>query len=276
MGEAPVDRSILASMLGDGVVVDIAAPTLVVSGLFPDELQHVARAVDKRKAEFGTARLCARRALAQLGVAPCSLVPNPDRSPRWPKGITGSITHTAGCCAVAVTDAPHVIGIGIDIEQDTPLRRDLESKICTATERAWLDHAEQRERGFLGKLYFSAKEAFYKCQYSTTRTFLDFNDVEIEFDMKRQSFRITRLKRQGPVWDIVCSAEGQFRQIAGFVITTAVLSLCGSWSRKTPCFPPDQHRAAGACSCHRNSNAQARGCLQPVTGGRTGSYPPAT
>jgi 4'-phosphopantetheinyl transferase EntD len=231
MGEVPIDRSILTSMLGDGVVVDIAAPVLVASGLFPDELQYIAHAVDKRKAEFGTARLCARRALGQLGVAPCSLLPNPDRSPRWPKGITGSITHTTGCCVVAVTNAPHVMGIGIDIEQDTPLQLDLESMICTATERAWLDRAEQRERGFLGKLYFSAKEAFYKCQYSTTRTLLDFNDVEIEFDIKRQSFRITMLTHQGPVWDIVRSAEGQFRRIAGFVITTAVLSSRCSWSR---------------------------------------------
>lgn len=224
MDEVAIDRSILTSMLGDGIVVDIAAPMLVASGLFPDELEYVARAVDQRKAEFGTVRLCARRALRQIGVAPCSLLPNPDRSPRWPKGVTGSITHTTGCCAVAVTNAPHVIGIGIDIEQDTPLRLDLESMICTATERAWLDRAEQRERGFFGKLYFSAKEAFYKCQYSTTRRFLDFGDVEIEFDIERQSFRITMLTHQGPIWDILRSTEGQFRRVAGFIITTAVLS----------------------------------------------------
>jgi 4'-phosphopantetheinyl transferase EntD len=210
-------------MLGTEVVVEVGEPSLANHCLFPDELEYIAWAVDKRKAEFSTARACARRALSRLGVAPCSLVPNPDRSPRWPKGITGSITHTAGCCAVVLSNAPHLIGIGLDIEQDTPLPANLESIVCTERERAWLGQYDESERARWGKLYFSAKEAFYKCQYGTTRAVIDFLDVDIQFDITRQSFRIVALAGRGPAWDVVGQAKGRFRSVAGFVITTASL-----------------------------------------------------
>jgi hypothetical protein len=44
--------------------------------LFPEEEALVARAVDKRRREFRTARACARTALAALGVAPAPLLPD--------------------------------------------------------------------------------------------------------------------------------------------------------------------------------------------------------
>ncbi len=64
--------------------------------LFPEEQAYIAEAVEKRQVEFSTARVLARRALYELGVSPQSLCPNDDRSPRWPAGIIGSITHTDG------------------------------------------------------------------------------------------------------------------------------------------------------------------------------------
>jgi len=219
-----LDRSVLSAMLGEGVEVEIAKPALVLRGLYPEERRYIARAVDKRKAEFAAARICARRALARLDVPPCTLVPWPDRSPSWPKGVVGSIAHTTGCCIVAVTNAPQIAGIGLDIELDTPLDADLERMICTDRERKWLQCAKPSERGFLGKLCFSAKEAFYKCQYGTTRTFLDFRDVEIEFDLERECFTIVVLARQGPDWDFVSHTEGRFRRAAGFIVTSVTLA----------------------------------------------------
>jgi len=211
-------------MLGEGIEVEIAEPTLVSHGLYPEELQYIAGAVGKRKAEFATARICARRALARLGVPPCALVPRPDRSPSWPDGVVGSIAHTTGCCIVAVTNAPAIIAIGLDIELDTPLEADLKRMICTDRERKWLECATPSERGFLGKLYFGAKEAFYKCQYGMTGTFLDFGDVEIKLDLERECFTIAVLARQGPAWDFVGRAQGRFRRAAGFVITSVTVA----------------------------------------------------
>jgi 4'-phosphopantetheinyl transferase EntD len=223
-GKEPLERSVVSAMLGKGIAVEIAEPTLVSQHLYPEELQYIANAVSKRKAEFGTARMCARRALARLGVAPCALVPNADRSPRWPTGVVGSIAHTTGCCVVAVTDAPEIIGIGLDIELDTPLESSLERMVCTDGERKWLECAKPNERGFLGKLFFSAKEAFYKCQHGITGTFLDFAQVEIKFDLERESFTIVVLAPQDPAWDFVRRARGRFRRAAGFVITSVTVA----------------------------------------------------
>jgi 4'-phosphopantetheinyl transferase EntD len=211
-------------MLGSDVAVSVAAPALVTDRLFPEERQHISRAVEKRQAEFGTARLCARQALAQLGLAPCSLVPYPDRSPRWPQGITGTISHTTGCCVAAVASVRHFAGLGCDVEMDTALERTLESTICTDRERVWLDRFSDAERGRLGKLLFSVKEAFYKCQYATTQTLIDFQDVEIEFDLNGGTFSVIKPKWTGAEWDFVNRIRGRFRREAGFLIATATLT----------------------------------------------------
>jgi 4'-phosphopantetheinyl transferase EntD len=218
-----LSSSALTALLGSRFAVAVAVPRLVNDELFADERQHIARAVEKRQAEFGTARLCARRALAQLGVAPCSLVPQPDRSPRWPAGVIGSISHTEGCCAAAVTNAPDVAGFGLDVERDTPLQPELERMICTPAERAWLDTQAPELRGWLGKLFFSAKEAFYKCQYLTTETLIDFRDVALHLDLGLNTFSVAGLTQDGVKWDRVRSIRGRFQQVPGLIVTAAIL-----------------------------------------------------
>jgi len=220
----PLDPSVLASLLGPRFVVSVATPRSQDNQLFPDELQHVARAVEKRREEFGTARVCARRALAQLGLAPCSLVPNWDGSPRWPPGIKGSISHTKDCCAVVVTSAPDVIGLGIDIEEDTPLLAELVPMICTPEEQRWTSAFGRDARGYLTKLIFSAKEAFYKCQYEITRTLIDFQEVQLSIDLASGAFSVSGIKREGPQWSCVRRACGKFRRDSGFVVTTTLLT----------------------------------------------------
>jgi 4'-phosphopantetheinyl transferase EntD len=223
-GGSPLDRSILASLLGPQFVVSMTTPRLQDDQLFPDELQYVAHAVEKRRAEFGTARVCARQALARLGLEPCSLVPNADRSPYWPAGINGSISHTTNCCAVVVTDAVEVIGVGIDIEEDTPLLPEIVPMICTPDERLWMGEFDQDTRRCLAKLIFSAKEAFYKCQYSSTRTLIDFQEVELNIDLIGGAFSVSKITRQGPQWSCVRHAIGKFRREAGFIIATSLLT----------------------------------------------------
>ena len=70
--------------------------------LFPEEEALLLRAVSKRRNEFALSRTCARRALANIGVAPCSILRTSDRAPIWPSGIVGSITHCKSYTAAAV------------------------------------------------------------------------------------------------------------------------------------------------------------------------------
>ena len=55
--------------------------------LFPEEEAVVARAVDKRRREFTTARACARTALAGLGLPAAPIGRGERGAPGWPPEI---------------------------------------------------------------------------------------------------------------------------------------------------------------------------------------------
>ena len=193
----PVKSDRVTNLVPAEVKAMEARPSLShLSDLYPDELEHVVHAVDGRKAEFATARVLARLALAELGVPPQSICPHADRAPAWPDGIVGSITHDAELCAVAVARTTSLRGIGLDVVHE-PLEAKLRARICTETELRWVQSHDPELWGVLSMLIFSAKESFYKCQYPLTKTFLNFSDVELEFDESNQSFVATVLRDFG-------------------------------------------------------------------------------
>jgi len=65
-----------------------------ISDLFLEEKQAVDRAVPKRQREFAAGRMAARQAMAQIGKTPAPIPVNTDRSPHWPEGVVGSISHS--------------------------------------------------------------------------------------------------------------------------------------------------------------------------------------
>jgi 4'-phosphopantetheinyl transferase EntD len=107
-------------------------------GLFPAEEAVMLTAGPRRRAEFAAGRLCARAALARLGVPAAPILPGPAGQPRWPAGVTGSITHCAGYRACAVARTTDVTAIGIDAEPDAALPAGLIEKVATGPERAWI------------------------------------------------------------------------------------------------------------------------------------------
>jgi 4'-phosphopantetheinyl transferase EntD len=165
---------------GDAAVAE-GQVALVDDQLFPEELDYIRRAVPKRRAEFGTARICARRALAALGAREVALVPRSDRAPAWPPGVVGSITHCDDYCAVVVHRAPPALSVGLDAERLRRLDPEIIELVVTPRERRWL--REQADPMGLAILLFSAKEAYYKCQYPLSGALLDFQDVELEVDL---------------------------------------------------------------------------------------------
>jgi 4'-phosphopantetheinyl transferase EntD len=214
----------LAALFGPDVIVESAPPVLVNEQLFPDEREYIARAVDTRQAQFGTARVRARAALAQLGIAPCSLLPNEDRSPRWPEGIRGSIAHTALHCAVAVTNAAHLRAIGLDLESDAPLKPGLDKVIGTEAEQVWLERFERRDRLWLAPLLFSAKEAFYKCQFVLTRQRLGFGEVQLRIDPDAGSWSVAEVSPGISQRSRLLRIAGGFRRLPDLIVTSAILS----------------------------------------------------
>jgi 4'-phosphopantetheinyl transferase EntD len=144
------------------------------------EAHYVSRAVAKRLQEFAAGRACARYALAVLGVPDAEVPAAPDRQPVWPQGFLGSITHTTGFCAAAVAARTSLRALGLDSEIVGAPTPDLWSTLCRPEELAWIDSLPAARRPAAVTLVFSAKEAFYKCQYPLVAEWLDFHDVRIQ------------------------------------------------------------------------------------------------
>ncbi|QDQ97664.1 4'-phosphopantetheinyl transferase family protein [Tomitella fengzijianii] len=148
--------------------------------LFPEEQQQISRAVERRRAEYASVRHCARTAMGRLGVEPVALPKGDKGAPRWPRGIVGSMTHTAGYRAAAVGFALGVRSVGIDAEQNGPLPDGVLASVSLAAERDRIARdgaAVPQVR--LDRLLFSAKEATYKAWYPLTRRWLGFEDADI-------------------------------------------------------------------------------------------------
>ncbi len=148
--------------------------------LYPEEAQHLGKAIAKRVGEFAAGRICARQVLEQLGVSGFPLLVREDRRPQWPDGIVGSITHTHGFYAAVAARSGEYRAIGVDAELVGRVGRHLWPKICTIEETAWLEGLSEPEQARTGALIFSAKEAFYKCQYGLTESWVGFQDVTLD------------------------------------------------------------------------------------------------
>jgi len=183
--------------LFDAPVVTAAAAGAPPAGeLLPEEAACIPRAVEKRRREFTAGRLCAREALAKLGIHGFPLRVGAERVPVWPAGVTGSISHCKGYCGVAVARRSDFLGLGFDVERAEALEPELLARICTPRERARL--AALPGAPDPGKLTFCAKEGFYKCYFPLTREFLGFQDVEVEFEPGLRAFRARLVRESAP------------------------------------------------------------------------------
>ncbi|WP_129667024.1 4'-phosphopantetheinyl transferase family protein [Phytoactinopolyspora endophytica] len=149
--------------------------------LFAEEEKSVVEAVDKRRREFATARGCARRAMAELGLPPMAIPRGEGGAPVWPASVVGSMTHCDGYRASAVAWERDVITIGIDAEPAQRLPADVLEAIALPQERAALSRlAEAWSAFYWDRLLFCAKEAVYKAWFPLTERWLDFHDALIE------------------------------------------------------------------------------------------------
>jgi len=167
------------------------------AGLLPAEVPAVARAVAGRVREFAAGRRCARRALAEFGVGDVAIAAAADRQPVWPPGMAGSITHTAGLCAAVVAPTRRLAALGLDCEVVGHVSADIWDTICVADEASWIDSLSAAGRPAAVALLFSAKEAFYKCQYPLAEEWLDFHDLRITpetWGTDSGAFRVSALR----------------------------------------------------------------------------------
>jgi 4'-phosphopantetheinyl transferase EntD len=220
---------VLGEILPDRVVAEEAfndPPAGSELGLFPEEAAQVARAVPKRRQEFTTVRICARRALGRLGVPAMPLLSGRRGAPVWPDGIVGSMTHCQGFRGAAVARAADLASLGIDAEPDEPLPDDVLGTIALPEEQAWVEELDARHPGVCwDRLLFSAKESVFKTWYPLTRLELGFEEAEIGIDPLTGTFT-ARLLVPGPQVDgrRVHSFTGRWLARRGLVVTAIALA----------------------------------------------------
>jgi 4'-phosphopantetheinyl transferase EntD len=121
-----------------------------------------------------------------------------------------------------------VRSVGLDAELHGPLEHELRKRVLVPEEEAELESiaANETELGRLALLVFSAKEAFYKCQYPLTRTFLGFHEVKVTLhadpDPTRGRFEARLLRQAGPL-AAGTVVRGRFARSDALVLTAAHL-----------------------------------------------------
>jgi 4'-phosphopantetheinyl transferase EntD len=118
--------------------------------------------------------------MAELDIHDFALRVGQDRQPLWPDSLVGSLTHTVGLCVAVVALKTSLAAVGVDSEVVGSVAADIWPTICVPAELAWLDSLPAAERAAAATLIFSAKEAFYKCQYPVTAEWLNFDDLRVE------------------------------------------------------------------------------------------------
>jgi 4'-phosphopantetheinyl transferase EntD len=167
--------------------------------LYPEEEAVIARSVDKRRREFTTARACARRAMAALGLPPAPIVPGERGAPTWPSGVVGSMTHCDGYRAAALARTGDVLSVGLDAEPNEKLPDGVLDVITSPAERDHLAKLAAEHPGVSWeRLLFSAKESVYKTWFPLTRRWLDFEDAVVTPDPYTGTFT-AELCVPGPV-----------------------------------------------------------------------------
>lgn len=150
----------------------------------------LSKAVVKRKAEFLAGRVCAQRALHQLGEPNSTVYIGDARSPMFPSSTIGSISHTQESAICVVGPRSKYLALGIDQEnwlsQSTGL--ELQKQIINPKEWALLHTQPLNDSEFL-TLCFSAKESFFKAYYTFVKRYFGFEDA-ISVHLKR-SFSVS-------------------------------------------------------------------------------------
>ena len=91
-----------------------------------------------------------------------------------------------------------VRSLGLDVEVIDAVDEHLWSRILNAAERNWLESCRPDERRVWATVIFSAKEAFYKCQYPITAQWLEFEEAHVNLERPRtlsEAFSISVVSR---------------------------------------------------------------------------------
>lgn len=140
--------------------------------------QAVRLASPKRQAEYLASRWLAGTVFARYGIPDFVLTNNADRSPCWPAGFNGSLSHSAGTAFLLADHQGRLAGCDVEswVSPQTAdeithlLMNEQEKLLLTACALPWTVAVT---------VLFSLKESLYKALWPVVRHYIDFMQAEI-------------------------------------------------------------------------------------------------
>ena len=174
-----------------------------------EQTASLQRSVAKRQAEYLAGRVCARAALQHLDGRVYVPGTHEDRSPIWPAGISGSITHGKGWAAAVVARQEDCRGLGLDQESLLSVERAtrLAGEILTEAE---LQRMDPQQTGPVVTLTFSLKESLFKALYPIVLQRFYFEHAEVLEWSADGYARLRLLTDLSPQWHHGRELEAQF------------------------------------------------------------------
>jgi enterobactin synthetase component D len=197
-------------------------PSTALDILLPGERALAQAMAPARQRTFVAGRLALRTALQDLGLPDGPLLTTDRGAPALAAGASGSISHKRTLAVALAAPARRGLQLGVDVEEDAPLRVDVSRRVLTSEEAAALAAGppEARERAVLLRL--SAKEAIYKALDPFVRRHVSFKEAALVVrDDGTAEVGLTLTGGEGPFVAEVC-----WREIwAGgpFFLTTAAI-----------------------------------------------------
>ncbi|WP_314154230.1 4'-phosphopantetheinyl transferase superfamily protein [Rouxiella badensis] len=190
----------------------------------PDSLT---RAVPKRKAEYLAGRYCCAALLRGFSVS-SEVTTHQDRSPCWPQGMRGTISHGTvsdgySQAMAIVTSCPQLC-LGADIEV---LNREVLREICeTFTQPAEREYLQTLaiDLDFSLLLAFSAKESLFKALYPQVKTFFGFEYASVDSINTLNKTFVLRFNRDlNEVFTAGVKIKGSYAFDGKIIITIVVI-----------------------------------------------------
>lgn len=206
-----------------GVAIACMPNVITWQELPATERALVSNAVEKRRQQFATGRFLARDLLREIGSGVEAIGQHLDRTPIWPDGIVGSISHCDDLCAAAVAKIDNgVRSIGVDVEPAQPVAEEIWLEIANREELERWEFCQDDVALRIRRL-FSAKEAAYKCVYPSCQQFIGFHDVEIDFEVAGINFRVRSKSHDERLRAALEAIEGVQFQQDGIIFSIAIL-----------------------------------------------------
>jgi len=218
MNDHPLQAQI-SQLFPGGVAVSYSPRYPADADLHAEELAYTRDMVDKRLLEFTHGRHCARMAMTALDITPEPVRKRPDRSPAWPAGLVGTITHTGAHAAAAVAVSSDFVSLGMDMEISEPLESETINLIVRPDEHSAND-------GDHAKLLFSIKEAIYKCIHPVVHTYVDFQEMEVDLSGAEGTFGAIPHTNNFDA-GLIASLQGRYQITDGLIISCAWMGAKG-------------------------------------------------